>query len=99
MDHFDKNSERYLAAKKRVKEIKAFYIHATVYVFVNLFIMVQNLRKGVHWTDPNNYWIAFFWGIGLLAHAISVFMPRFFLGKDWEERKIKELMEKYRKQN
>jgi hypothetical protein len=29
------------------------------------------------------------WGIGLLAHAVNTFG----IGKDWEERKIKQLME------
>lgn len=96
MDYFDKNSERYLAAKQRVKEIKAFYIHATVYILVNIFIAAQNVRGGMNWTDMNNYWTATFWGIGLLAHAISVFVPHFFLGKNWEERKTKELMDKYK---
>ena len=38
--------------------------------------------------------ILFFWGIGLVAHGLSVFVPQFVLGKDWEERKIRELMEK-----
>jgi 2TM domain len=37
---------------------------------------------------------AFFWGIGLAAHGLSVFMPTMILGKDWEDKKIKELMEK-----
>jgi hypothetical protein len=34
------------------------------------------------------------WGIGLIIHALFVFVfgPRF--GADWEERKIRELMEK-----
>jgi hypothetical protein len=41
---------------------------------------------------------AFFWGIGLVAHGFSVFVPQWFLGNDWEERKIKEIMEK-EKQN
>ena len=96
MENPDHNRERYLAAKRRVKEMKSFYIHATVYVIINMFIIVRNVRDGGHWADMNNYWTALFWGIGLLAHALSVFMPRFFLGKDWEERKIKELMDKYR---
>jgi hypothetical protein len=41
---------------------------------------------------------AIFWGIGLMAHALSVFLPSMIIGKDWEERKIKQLMEK-EKQN
>ncbi|RZJ51219.1 MAG: 2TM domain-containing protein, partial [Chryseobacterium sp.] len=38
--------------------------------------------------------LPFFWGIGLAAHALSVFLPTFVLGRDWEEKKIKELMDK-----
>jgi hypothetical protein len=42
----------------------------------------------------DNYWTAIFWGIGLLAHGISVFSPNVFFGKDWEEKIIRELMDK-----
>jgi hypothetical protein len=34
----------------------------------------------------------FFWGIGLIAHAIGIFGEDLFLGKKWEEKKIKEIM-------
>lgn len=33
------------------------------------------------------------WGIGIAAHAVNTFG----IGKDWEEKKIKELMEAERK--
>ncbi len=36
----------------------------------------------------------FFWGIGLAFHAINVFGKNIFLGSDWEEKKIKEFMDK-----
>ena len=36
----------------------------------------------------------FFWGIGLLFHGLNVFKHNFHFFKDWEERKIKEFMEK-----
>jgi hypothetical protein len=35
-----------------------------------------------------------FWGIGVFFHWYSVFGINFFLGKGWEEKKIKELMDK-----
>ena len=35
-----------------------------------------------------------FWGIGVLFHWIGVFEIVSFVGKDWEDKKIKELMEK-----
>jgi hypothetical protein len=37
---------------------------------------------------------AFFWGIGLLAHGLSVFVPNWIMGQNWEDRKIKEFIEK-----
>ena len=91
----------YKAAKKRVKDIKSFYIHLFVYLFINLAIIAVNtdlkflFYSGI---EISNFFTAFFWGIGLAAHWASVFGPATLLGRDWEEKKIKELMEKERKQ-
>lgn len=92
---------KYQEALKRVKKIKGFYSHATVYIFVNIliiFLNVRNLEEGESYFQFKNFLTAFFWGIGLLSHALSVFVPTWFLGNKWEERKIKEFMEK-EKQN
>lgn len=92
--------ERYERAKKRVKKITGFYSHLLVYVIVNLILVViniQQLHEGESYFKWQNFTTLFFWGIGLLAHGLSVFMPSMVLGKDWEERKIKEFMEKERK--
>jgi hypothetical protein len=35
-------------------------------------------------------------GIGLVAHGLSVFGLGGFLGSEWEERKIKEIVDKQR---
>ena len=82
----------YQQARKRVEEIKGFYIHLTVYLVVNLMLFSINMI-----VSPDNLWFIWplmGWGIGLFAHALSAygFGPRF--GADWEERKIRELMEK-----
>lgn len=93
----DKNDIKYLEAKKRVKKLKGFYIHLTIYVLVNLMIVLinyQDLKPGESYFKYENFITLFFWGIGLLAHAMSVFVPQFVLGKNWEERKIRELMDK-----
>ena len=81
---------RYQQAKKRVEEIRGFYMHLVTYLVVNAVLVIINLL-----TSPGSLW--FFWplggwGIGLILHAFSVFGG--FWGKDWEERKIKEIMEK-----
>ncbi|MCG2611052.1 2TM domain-containing protein [Flavobacterium sp. SM15] len=84
-------NEKYESARKRVKEIKEFYGHLLSYVVVNLFLVAVNLL-----TSPEHLW--FFWpmlgwGIGVSVHAMRVFNIMPFLGKDWEERKLKEFME------
>lgn len=96
METFNENNIKYLQAKKQVQKIKGFYIHAAVYVFVNLGLILANNNFGKLNTENliENLWTPFFWGIGLLAHGLTVFMPHFILGKDWEEKKIKELMNK-----
>ena len=96
METFDDNNIKYQEAKRKVKRIKRFYIHALVYVIVNIFIISQNVQEGKSLSDGDNYWTALFWGIGLLAHGMSVFMPNFIFGNDWEERKTRELMDKYK---
>ena len=88
---------KYQEALKRVKKIKGFYTHAIVYVFVNImivFLNVKNLDPGETYFQFKNFMTAFFWGIGLLAHGLSVFVPNWIMGQNWEERKIKEIMEK-----
>ena len=88
---------KYQEALKRVKKIKGFYTHAIVYVFVNImivFLNVKNLDPGETYFQFKNFMTAFFWGIGLLAYGLSVFVPNWIMGQNWEERKIKEFMEK-----
>ena len=96
MENFNQNNIKYLEAAKRVKRLKGFYIHAAVYVLVNLFIIAQNVKSGASLSNMDNYWTAIFWGVGLLGHGISVFLPNMIMGKDWEERKIRDLMNKNR---
>ena len=90
--------ERYNVAYKRVKRIKGFYVHAMVYVLVNIFIVVSNFDKNSFDSGFFFRWETFstalFWGIGLLAHGLSVFGRNIFFGQNWEEKKIKEFMEK-----
>ncbi len=93
--------ERYKQAKKRVKEIQGFYIHLIVYLFVNFMIVFYSSKDSIFSDgkiEIHQFYTAFFWGIGLFAHWASVFGPSLFLGKKWEEKKIKEFMEKDKEQ-
>ena len=84
--------ESYKRAKKRVGELRGFYEHLIAYLVVNIMLVIINLA-----TSPDAlwfYWVTVFWGIGVIWHAISVFGKRDKLGNEWEEKKIKEIMEK-----
>lgn len=87
------NKEKYNRAKKQVDELKGFYIHATIYVVINTFILVNIfLNTDNFWQWPH-FITLFAWGIGLAFHASKVFGFNPFLGKDWEERQIKKFMD------
>ncbi len=87
------NDEKYEEAKRRVKELKGFYRNLITYVTINVILIIINLV-----TNPGHlwfYWVTIFWGIGILFHASKVFVLKGkLLGKEWEEKKIKEIMEK-----
>lgn len=88
----EKEDERYKYAKKKVEELRGFYVHVLIYIVVNIGLFLMNLIQtpGAWWF----YWATIGWGIGLAAHAVSVFTHYGVFGKDWEEKKIKEEMEK-----
>jgi hypothetical protein len=93
---------RYELAYKRVKRIKGFYMHALIYVLVNAFIIVSSFDRSELGSETFFRWETFstalFWGIGLVAHGFSVFGRELFFGNDWEEKKIKEFMDKEKNQ-
>ena len=89
--------QKYIRAKKRVKQIKGFYRHLTVYVIVNSILIILNISSDGDWKsfwEFQTFSTAIFWGIGILFHAFNVFGLSYLLGKSWEEKKIKELMNK-----
>lgn len=86
--------EAYLRAKEKVKKIVGFYWHLASYVIVNTFIIVIIVSNGNRLFSFGTFATALFWGIGLLFHFLSVFGPDFLFGKNWEERKIREYMDK-----
>ena len=87
--------ERYQKAKKQVEQIKRFYRHLSSYVVVIGILIFINLRYTPQYLWF--FWSMFGWGIGLFFHAIRVFNWLPFFNSEWEERKIKELMEQDQK--
>jgi hypothetical protein len=91
-NYSEEMDNKYIRAQKKVEEIKGFYGHLAGYVITILALMTVNLT-----TYPQYLWFlypALGWGIGVAFHYMSVFGMIPFLGRDWEERKIKEILEK-----
>lgn len=85
--------KRYEKAVGKVEELKRFYGHLISYCIVIPALWALNLL-----TSPF-LWAIFptlGWGLGLARHAMAVFDYNFLWGKKWEERKIRELMDKGR---
>ena len=80
-------------AHARVQAIRGFYVHAIAFLVVNVALFALNtLAGGVWWF----YWPLIGWGIGLGLHSFGVFGfggggP---WGREWEERKMGEMMDK-----
>lgn len=96
------NRDKLDRAKKRVEELKGFYIHLAVYILVNTFIstmkIIRNIGEGESFNeafwDFGTFAVWFFWGIGLFFHGLKVFSYNPFFGKDWEKRQIQKYMDK-----
>jgi len=82
------DSNKYIRAKKRVDELKGFYGNIVAYCVVIPFLIFVNYQTawGYKW-----FWFPLFgWGLGIVIQAFTVFG----YGSDWEERKIREIMDK-----
>lgn len=91
MENFAKE-QAYIKAKKRVEEIKGFYSHLVITIVIIPVLVFINLEftPQYQWF----WWALFGMSLGLFFHWLGVFgFQSFGLGKDWEEKKIKELMD------
>lgn len=77
----------YVRAKDKVKKLKEFYSSLISYCIVIPFLAFINYKT----SDFQWFWFpALGWGMGLVFHGFQVLG----FAKDWEERKINEIMNK-----
>ncbi|TMM56865.1 2TM domain-containing protein [Maribacter algarum] len=89
MNYLENNEIRYRRAKERIEAIKGFYMNLFAYCIVIPFLAFLNYNTT---TFP---WVLFpmlGWGMGLLGQGLSAFGFNPLWNKNWEERKIQELM-------
>lgn len=82
----------YVRAKERVEKLKGFYGNLISYCCVIPLLVFINLRT----SDFQWFWFPMLgWGFGLLMHAAETFG----YGKAWEEKKIREILNKDKESN
>ncbi len=89
-------STKYMRAVEQVEEIKGFYTSLIAYCIVIPALMYINLTyiSQFHW-----FWFPMLgWGIGMIFQGFKAFSYNRILGRNWEDRKIKEFMESDKKQ-
>jgi hypothetical protein len=92
---FDPQDVAYKKAKDKIKEIRGFYINLVCFCIAIPVLIYINLKylPEFHW-----FWFSIAgWGTGLIIQGMFAFEWVPFLGKDWESRKINQLMEEARR--
>lgn len=77
-------------ARRQVARLRGFYRHLLVFGMVAAGLLVINLA-----TAPQHLWLVWplaGWAIGLVFHGLATFMRGRWLGAEWEERKVRELI-------
>lgn len=94
--NYDKE-EAYLRAKKKLDKLRGFYWHLLWYIIVNVFLLISiayGLDEGEQFWSFGHFFTPFFWGIGLFFHFLGVFNQNLLFGKQWEDKKIQEFLDK-----
>lgn len=85
-------AERYYQAQEKVKNIRKFYEHLTVYLLCNPIIIAGNLIFSPGYLY---FWYSLLgWGVAIVLHGLKAFDRFPFFSKEWEKRKIDEILEK-----
>ena len=84
------DEEKLARARRRLEALKAFYIHLFVFAMVLASLAIVNLATGGPWWV---LWVLLGWGIGILAHALTVFGRTSRVIADWEQRKLQQFLD------
>ena len=83
-------------AKKRLDQLKGFYLHLAIYLTINVIILTNFYFRSLDsnyefWSIPT-FFTALFWGVGVLLHGANTFRALPFYTKKWERKQIEKMM-------
>jgi hypothetical protein len=77
-------------ARRQVHRLRSFYHHLLVFSLINAGLAAINFM-----VSPDRlwfYWPLLGWGVWLALHATGTFARGRWLGAEWEQRKLRQLM-------
>jgi len=95
----ENNELRQIASRKVVK-LKSFYIHAFFYSIGLILFTLKNyfgLPLNVFPVRYLNSLVMIVWSTAFLVSAVDIFASFKIFGEEWEERKLKSILEKKEK--
>lgn len=75
---------------RQVNGLRRFYKHLLVFVAINAGLAAMNL-----FASPGHLWFHWpllGWAVWLALHAFGIFTRDRWLGAEWEERKVRQLL-------
>lgn len=94
-------NEQEETARRYVEQLRAFYVHASIFgasILIMLGVnLLVNLSAGIagQWSAWWSAWAVLGWGFGIAVHGIVVWFNRPALGAStWEQRQVERLLGK-----
>ncbi|WP_456313219.1 2TM domain-containing protein [Pseudomonas shirazensis] len=99
--HLDREKFDFRIARKKVIKLKSFCVHAFIY---SIALVVYILKD--YYAFPINYFpfkylnyvTMFIWTCVFVISVIDMFAYNKIFGKEWEERKLKNILDKRKQQ-
>jgi len=86
---YNRRDASYLRAREQVKAIKEFYVNIFLYcIIIPILIWINYQTTDFPWV----VFPALGWGFGLVVTGMAAYGINPLWGKEWERRKIQELL-------
>lgn len=93
----DSEAWAYRRARRQVRALRGWYVHAMAFLCVNAFVWLRfvyapfdDMSRFHRHGAPLN--MTLFWGLALVIHGVVVWSRLSNYGRQWEERKVREFM-------
>ena len=94
-------TEREEAARQYVEQLRAFYVHASVFAASTFLMFVANLLVNLSAGTAGELsawwsaWALLGWGFGIAVHGLVVWLNRpAFVASTWEQRQVDRLLQR-----